>query len=163
MFSEGAGDLSTKQLFRSFRGESSPSASSLRRPMLTTKREKIDPQAERKQIAEIYDLDEDFADESPAQFISSDNFSPIILQQGKTSIFFRAILTPNRFHFLCIAVKSEVKLEDRVNALEIKCESDTKPNSSSNLVYPFSLDEFFDRTAPQLFLLQVQQFGCECL
>lgn len=84
LFSEGAGDTATKQLYRSFRGESSPSASSLRRPMLTAKREKVDAQAERKQIAEIYDLDEDFADDSPTQSISSDNFSPIILQQGNT-------------------------------------------------------------------------------
>lgn len=84
LFSEGAGDGVTKQLFRSFRGESSPSATSLRRPMLTTKREKLDPQAERKQIAEIYDLDEDFADEGPGHSISSDTFSPIILRQSKT-------------------------------------------------------------------------------
>lgn len=62
---------------------------------------------------------------------------------------------------LYITVKSEVKLEDRVNSMEIKSETDTKPNSSSNLVYPFSLDEFFDRTAPQLFLLQVKQFNAD--
>lgn len=51
-----------------------------------------------------------------------------------------------------------MKLEDRVNSMAIKSESDTKPNSCSNLAYPFSLDEFFDRTAPQLFLLQVKPF-----
>lgn len=94
LFSEGAGDTATKQLVRGFRGESSASASSLRRPMITVKREKVDPKAERKQIAEIYDLDEDFADEGPTQSISSDNFSPIILKQGKTLVF-SAIFGPN--------------------------------------------------------------------
>lgn len=62
--------------------------------MLTAKREKVDPKAERKQIAEIYDLDEDFDDESPSQPISNDNFSPIILQQGKMLVC-RPIFAPN--------------------------------------------------------------------
>lgn len=89
LFSEGAGDGVTKQLFRSFRNESSPAATSLRRPMITTKREKADPKAERKRIAEIYDLDEDFADEDVGQPTSSDIFSPIILRQSKFNAFLR--------------------------------------------------------------------------
>lgn len=55
-------------------------------------------------------------------------------------------------------VKPEVKLEDRVSSMDIKNETDTKPHS--NLVYPNSLDEFFERTSPQLFLLQVSRFVC---
>lgn len=80
LFSEGAGDGSTKRLFRSFRGQNDDATpSSLRRPTLSSKREKIDPQAEQKHISEIYDLDE------TDDCIITDVFSPINLTQGKKS------------------------------------------------------------------------------
>lgn len=82
LFSEGAGDGTTKRLFRSFRGQNDDSSSSsLRRPTLSSKREKIDPQAEQKHISEIYDLDE--TDDSVADNFASDFFSPINLNEGK--------------------------------------------------------------------------------
>lgn len=49
-------------------------------------------------------------------------------------------------------VKEEVKLEHRLNGLEIKEEDKCK---SEKLLYPDNLDEFLDRTTPQIFLLQV--------
>lgn len=51
-------------------------------------------------------------------------------------------------------VKSEVKLEDRINGIEIKDENTDKSNS--RLKYPDSIGEFFDRNSPQLFLMQVK-------
>lgn len=56
-------------------------------------------------------------------------------------------------------VKSEVKLEDRINGMNIKQESHENLNieGTSRLEYPNSIDEFFDRTEPQLFLMQVRK------
>lgn len=83
LFSEGAGDGTTKRLFRSFRGQNDDAtASSLRRPTLSSKREKLDPQAEQKHISEIYDLDD--TDDNTADVIATDIFSPINLSQGKS-------------------------------------------------------------------------------
>lgn len=83
LFSEGAGDGSQKRLFRSFRGPNDDATpSTLRRPTLSSKREKIDLQAEQKHISEIYDLDE--TDDCTADASSSDFFSPINLCKGKT-------------------------------------------------------------------------------
>lgn len=50
-------------------------------------------------------------------------------------------------------MKSEVKLEDRINGMDIKEENPNTPNS--RLKYPNSVGEFFDRNNPQLFLMQV--------
>lgn len=82
VFSEGAGDGSTKRLFRSFRGQNDDAtSSSLRRPTLSSKREKIDPKVEQKHISEIYDLDE--TDDGTADCSATDIFSPVNLCQGK--------------------------------------------------------------------------------
>lgn len=80
LFSQGAGDGTTKRLFR-YHANEPTTTSTLRRPTLTSKRVKIDPQAEQKHIAEIYDLDMDETDEHTGSAIS-DYFSPIILNQG---------------------------------------------------------------------------------
>lgn len=86
LFSQGAGDGTSKRLFRSFHtGE--PTTSTLRRPTLTSKRVKVDPQAEQKHIAEIYDLDLDETDESIGS-VMNDQYTPIILTQGKFTILF---------------------------------------------------------------------------
>lgn len=81
LFSEGAGDAN-KKFFRSFRGSDESSASTLRKPTLSKKREPIDPQAEMKRMAEIYDLDMDETDE-PSSASASELFSPIILSQSE--------------------------------------------------------------------------------
>lgn len=84
LFSEGAGDGSTKRLFRSFRGANDDATpSSLRRPTLSSKREKVDPQIEQKHMSEIYDLDE--TDDGAVDTSSNDFFSPVNLCQGKIS------------------------------------------------------------------------------
>lgn len=159
VFSEGAGDSVSRQS-KIFRSDNSSTASSLRRPTLNVKHEKIDPQAEKKRIAEIYDLDEDFGDDEPAQDITSDPFSPIILRQSKSFNKKKKNSFELNSKLYCCSfvrlVKSVTKLENRVSSMEIKSEMDTKPNSTTNSVYPNSLDEFFDRTTPQLFLLQVK-------
>lgn len=84
LFSQGAGDGTSKRLFRSFRGpgDSESSASSLRRPTISTKREKIDPIQEQKRISEIYDLDADSLDDVE-MLPPSDNFSPLILRESQ--------------------------------------------------------------------------------
>lgn len=88
LFSEGAGDGATKRLFRSFRGADESTSSSLRRPTLSKKREKFDPQAEQKHIAEIYDLDMDDIDDSSGGtgggVSINDQYTPIILSTGNT-------------------------------------------------------------------------------
>lgn len=82
LFSEGAAE--GKQFFRSFRGsDESATASTLRRPTISSKREKFDPQLELKQIAEIYDLECDDIDGSNAASNTSEQFAPIILNQSK--------------------------------------------------------------------------------
>lgn len=158
VFSEGAGDGSQKRLFRSFRGANDDATpSTLRRPTLSSKREKIDPQAERKHISEIYDLDE--TDDCVADASSSEFFSPINLCKGKTHYPSRCDATVSNAIFFAIIrpVKSEVKLEDRMNGIDIKEEINDKPNT--RLKYPDSIGEFFDRTEPQLFLMQVKIVG----
>lgn len=86
LFSEGAGDGTTKRLFRSFRGQNDDATSAqLRRPTLSSKREKVDPQAEQKHISEIYDLDEADLDENAPNATENDFFSPINLSQGKNT------------------------------------------------------------------------------
>lgn len=54
-------------------------------------------------------------------------------------------------------MKSEIKLEERINGMDIQDETDEKPRS--RLKYPESMGEFLDRTEPQLFLMQVT-FNC---
>lgn len=82
LFSEGAAE--GKQFFRSFRGsDESATASTLRRPTISSKREKFDPQLELKQMAEIYDLECDDIDGSNVASTTSEQFSPIILSQSK--------------------------------------------------------------------------------
>lgn len=150
LFTEGAGDGAQKRLFRSFRGQNDDAtSSSLRRPTLSAKREKIDPQVEQKHISEIYDLDDTDGPDASA----SDVFSPVNLCQGKTT--FIALNTFTRYELLrySFTVKSEVKLEDRINGMDIQ--GDSKNKSNSRLKYPESIGEFFDRTEPQLFLMQV--------
>lgn len=84
LFSEGAGDGSTKRLLGRYRGSNDASeATAVRRPTLI-KKEKHDPQLEQKHINEIYDLDDDFLAEED-QLSSSDNFTPVNLLNGKSS------------------------------------------------------------------------------
>lgn len=81
LFSEGAGDGTSKRLLSRFRGSdnSESSAASLRRPTIN-KKERADPILEQKHIEEIYDLDDDpVEDES----LANDNFAPINLIEGK--------------------------------------------------------------------------------
>lgn len=54
----------------------------------------------------------------------------------------------------CCTVKSEIKLEDRINSMDIQEEANDR--SLPRLKYPESMDEFLDRTEPQLFLMQVR-------
>lgn len=61
------------------------------------------------------------------------------------------------FNSSLFAVKSEIKLEERINGMDIQEDSEDKPRS--RLKYPESMDEFLDRTEPQLFLMQVR-FNC---
>lgn len=83
LFSHGAGDGTSKQLYRSVRGAGDQaSGAALRRPVISAKREKVDPVLEKKQIAEIYDMDEDI-EESNAGDSTSDIFAPIILAERK--------------------------------------------------------------------------------
>lgn len=85
LFSEGAGDGTTKHFTRSFRGGGGgddSTASTLRRPTLSSKREKIDPQAEQKHISEIYDLDMDETDDMNGDSYNEQH-TPINLLQGK--------------------------------------------------------------------------------
>lgn len=93
LFSQGAGDGATKQLYRSFRGsDESSSAAQLRRPTLSAKREKVDPVAERQRIAEIYDLDGDVEESNGDEPMEGGMFAPIILTERE---FFY------HFHFFC--------------------------------------------------------------
>lgn len=82
VFSEGAGDGATKRLFRSFRGADETNNTTLRRPTLSMKREKVDPLAEQKHIAEIYDLEMDELEDS-SKADNNEELPPIILNQGK--------------------------------------------------------------------------------
>lgn len=149
LFSHGAGDGTTKRLFRYHANE--PTTSTLRRPTLTSKRVKVDPQAEQKHIAEIYDLEMDEADDHTGSAMN-DYFSPIILNQGNfTTKLFR--LRHKMTIYCAFTVKSEVKLEDRINGIEIKDES--AESSNTRLKYPNDLGEFLNRNTPQLFLMQV--------
>lgn len=54
---------------------------------------------------------------------------------------------------LCSAVKNEVKLEERINGMDIKQENND--SSNTRLKYPRNIGEFLDRNTPQLFLMQV--------
>lgn len=80
LFSQGAGDGMTKRLFR-YHANEPTTTTALRRPTLTSKRVKVDPQAEQKHIAEIYDLEMDEEDDHMGSAMN-DYFSPIILNQG---------------------------------------------------------------------------------
>lgn len=53
-----------------------------------------------------------------------------------------------------ISVKSEIKLEERINGMEIKEENAEQVNN--RLKYPNNIGEFLDRSSPQLFLMQVK-------
>lgn len=53
-------------------------------------------------------------------------------------------------------MRTEVKLEDRINGMEIKEEN--SESSMSRLKYPDNLGQFFNRNTPQLFLMQVNIF-----
>lgn len=86
VFSEGAGDGATKRLFSRYRGADESTASALSRPTLSKKREKLDPQAERKVLSDIYDLDIDDIDDPSGERREdvpiNDQYTPIILSQG---------------------------------------------------------------------------------
>lgn len=89
LFSQGAGDGATKQLYRSFRGsDESSSAAQLRRPTISAKREKIDPVAERQRIAEIYDLDGDVEESNGDDLMEGGIYAPIILTERKLRFCF---------------------------------------------------------------------------
>lgn len=53
-------------------------------------------------------------------------------------------------------MKSEVKLEERINGMDIQ--EETNNRSNSRLTYPESIGEFLDRNDPQLFLMQVKLY-----
>lgn len=153
LFSEGAGDGTSKRLLSRFRssdnGESS--SSTLRRPTIN-KKERPDPILEQKHMNEIYDLDDDpVEDES----LANDHFTPINLMEGERQCAIRfncrICQTIHIFHF--DVVKPEVKLENRINGLDIKDET-IRPNSKK-VPYPASIEAFFQRQTEQMFLLQV--------
>lgn len=52
---------------------------------------------------------------------------------------------------LFVAVKRELKLENRINGLEIKAEPDVHRTDE----YPTTLQEYFQRPNAQMFMLQV--------
>lgn len=81
LFSEGAGDGTSKRLMSRFRNttDSGESAATLKRPTIV-KKEKVDPTIEQKHIREIYDLDDDLMDEDRSS--SSDSFTPINLMES---------------------------------------------------------------------------------
>lgn len=54
-------------------------------------------------------------------------------------------------------MKRECKLENRINGLEIKAEPDVDVHRTEE--YPTSLDEYFQRTNAQMFMLQVRQIN----
>lgn len=58
-------------------------ATQLRRPTII-KKEKVDPLVEQKQIRDIYDLDNELADDDHSS--SSDGFNPINLIEGNSKI-----------------------------------------------------------------------------
>lgn len=94
LFSEGAGDGTTKRLFRS-RFSNDDSAATLRRPTISAKRIKLDPQAEQKHISEIYDLDLDDTD-AAVGVSTSPEYTPVVLTQGKFGlILVRLVLSIN--------------------------------------------------------------------
>lgn len=87
LFSQGAGDGTTKQLYRSFRGaDESSTAAQLRRPTLSAKREKVDPVAERQRIAEIYDLDAELDENNADELMASEMLAPIILTERELTL-----------------------------------------------------------------------------
>lgn len=51
------------------------------------------------------------------------------------------------------SVKSEANLENRINGLELKTESE--PETNTIYEYPTSLEDFFQRAGGQMFMLQV--------
>lgn len=157
LFSEGAGDGTSKRLMGRFRSSdnSESSSSALRRPTIK-KKERIDPTLEQKHIQEIYDLDDDPMEDDS---IPNDNLAPINLIDGKSRIPHPASLIhaaqfksyiPIRMP-IC-SVKTDIKLETRINGLEIKDEPGTMPRK---LAYPASIEDFFHRNTEQMFLLQV--------
>lgn len=79
LFSEGAGDGTSKRLLSRFRSSDNSDPSSLRRPTIN-KKERADPILEQKHMQEIYDLDDDpVEDES----FANDHFTPINLTEGR--------------------------------------------------------------------------------
>lgn len=79
LFSEGAGDGTSKRLLSRFRSTDVTEASTLRRPTIN-KKERADPILEQKHMNEIYDLDDDPTQEGP---LLNDNFGPINLIECK--------------------------------------------------------------------------------
>lgn len=110
LFSEGAGDGTTKRLYRGFRGgnDEATTSANLRRPTYSAKREKVDPQAEKKHITEIYDLDEDFADDA-TDASPNEIFSPVILKQCELFAFISLLKEKNVL--IGIGLGSQVKLK----------------------------------------------------
>lgn len=121
-------------------GGGADGGNSLRRPTLTRDR-KIDPEIERKQIQDVLgndDGDDDDDDEEDGatklmagmKGLANDSFRPIELHQQSSNY----------------AIKNEIKIER------------TDPSASASVAaveYPHSLEDFFNRTEPQLFLLQL--------
>lgn len=86
LFSEGAGDGTSKRLLSRFRGSdnSESSAATLRRPTIN-KKERADPVLEQKHMNEIYDLDDDPVEDAT---LANDKFTPINLIEGKRTPLF---------------------------------------------------------------------------
>lgn len=90
VFSEGAGDGSSKRLMSRYRDTNdSESASTLRRPTIT-KKAKADPEAEQKHIREIFDLDDDPM--NGENQLENDDFGPINMLQGTQCLAFAVCL-----------------------------------------------------------------------
>lgn len=78
LFSEGAGDGTSKRLLSRFRSNEPSETTTMRRPTIN-KKERVDPVLEQKQMNEIYDLDDDPVEDAS---IASDKFTPIVLTEG---------------------------------------------------------------------------------
>lgn len=85
LFSEGAGDGTSKRLLSRFRSNEPSEATTLRRPTIN-KKERADPVLEQKHMNEIYDLDDDPVEDAS---LASDKFTPIILTEGRQRSGFR--------------------------------------------------------------------------
>lgn len=83
LFSEGAGDGTTRRLMGRYRSsnDAGETASTLRKPSIN-KKERVDPKIEQQQMREIYDLDEDPME---GEQMTNEVFGPINLLNRKIS------------------------------------------------------------------------------